>query len=154
MRNLLFIFVLAATAIWAQAPLGIPTAAPPEQAPAAAPQPQGQTPAPGGTQPQAQTPAAAAPQPQTQPQANAAPLSDDSPFELNDASLTEMIRILARRLKINYILDPAVSGKVTIYTYGAVKPVDEMPLLETILRINGFAMVQVGISTASCRLGR
>jgi len=55
-----------------------------------------------------------------------------------------MIRILAQRLKLNYILDPSVKGSVTIYTYGEVKPVDLMPLLETILRINGCAMVKVG----------
>jgi len=55
-----------------------------------------------------------------------------------------MIDILAKRLKINYILDPRVKGTVTIYTYGEVKPVDEMQILETILRINGATMVKVG----------
>src|SRR5207249_1510177 len=49
-----------------------------------------------------------------------------------------------KMLKINYILDPRVQGKVTIYTYGEVKPVDLMPLLQTILRVNNAAMVQVG----------
>ena len=52
--------------------------------------------------------------------------------------------MLAKRLKINYILDPAVKGTVSIFTYGEVKPVDYMPLLETILRVNGAAMVKVG----------
>ena len=61
-----------------------------------------------------------------------------------NASLTEMIDLLAKRLKINYILDPAVKGTVSIFTYGEVKPVDYMPLLETILRVNGCAMVKVG----------
>ena len=61
-----------------------------------------------------------------------------------NASLTEMIDLLAKRLKINYILDPAVKGTVSIFTYGEVKPVDYMPLLETILRVNGGAMVKVG----------
>ena len=63
---------------------------------------------------------------------------------MNDVSLTEMIKILAKMMKINYILDPRVKGTVTIYTYGEVKPVDLMPLLETILRVNGATMVQVG----------
>ena len=45
-----------------------------------------------------------------------------------------MIELLARRLKINYIIDPNVKGNVSIYTYGEVKPVNYMPLLETILR--------------------
>jgi general secretion pathway protein D len=59
-------------------------------------------------------------------------------------TLTEMIDVLAKRLGINYILDPTVRGTVTIYTYGEVKPVDLMPLLETILRVNGATMVKVG----------
>jgi general secretion pathway protein D len=63
---------------------------------------------------------------------------------MNNVSLTEMIDALAKQLKINYILDPRVKGSVTIYTYGEVKPVDLMQLLETILRVNGATMVQVG----------
>src|SRR5579872_179998 len=63
---------------------------------------------------------------------------------MNNASLVEVVDILARSLKINYILDPRVKGTVTISTYGEIKPVDERQFLETILRINGAAMVQVG----------
>ncbi len=48
------------------------------------------------------------------------------------------------RLKINYILDPRVGGAVTIHTYGEVKQVDLMPMLQTILRVNSAAIVQVG----------
>ena len=59
-------------------------------------------------------------------------------------SLVEVIDILAQKLKINYILDPKVNGKVTINTYGDIKPVDVRQLLDTILRINGAVMVQVG----------
>ena len=40
--------------------------------------------------------------------------------------------------------DPRVSGKVTINTYGEIKPVDVRQLLETILRMNNAVMVQVG----------
>ena len=71
-------------------------------------------------------------------------LTENGGFLLPNVSLTEMIDILAKRLKINYILDKGVNGSVTIYTYGEVKAVDLMPLLETILRVNGAAMVQVG----------
>src|ERR1019366_2831445 len=80
------------------------------------PSPPAPAPASAAAPPQTPPPAATPPSPQTQPAI--APLSDDTPFELNDASLTEMIRILAKRLKINYILDPSVKGTVTIYTYG------------------------------------
>src|ERR1019366_2334533 len=126
MRHFLFCLILAGSAGTAALTAQTPPAPPPPQS-----QPEQTAPAP-------------APPVVTQPQAAAPRLSDITPFELNDASLPEMIRILARRLKINYILDPSVKGSVTIYTYGEIKTVDEMPLLETILRINGFAMVQVG----------
>jgi general secretion pathway protein D len=126
MRHFLFCLILAGSAGTAALTAQTPPAPPPPQS-----QPEQTAPAP-------------APPVVTQPQAAAPRLSDITPFELNDASLPEMIRILARRLKINYILDPSVKGSVTIYTYGEIKAVDEMPLLETILRINGFAMVQVG----------
>lgn len=65
-------------------------------------------------------------------------------LNLQNASLTDVIDVLARRLKINYILDPRVKGSVTLNTYGELRAVDVRPLLETILRINGAAMVQVG----------
>jgi general secretion pathway protein D len=64
---------------------------------------------------------------------------------LENVSLAELIDIVARRLKINYLLDPRFKGgTVTIHTYGEVKPTDLMPLLETILRVNGAALVKVG----------
>src|SRR5450755_3045124 len=83
-------------------------------------------------------------QPQNAPATNAPRLTDSGAFIMPNASLTEMIDLLAKRLKINYIIDPAVKGSVSIFTYGEIKPVDYMPLLETILRINGDAMVKVG----------
>jgi general secretion pathway protein D len=90
--------------------------------------------------PQQQQPQGQAPQ--TRP---AAPhLADSRGFLLGGVSLSEMIDILAKMMKINYILDPRVKGSVTIYTYGEVKPVDLMPLMETILRVNGAAMVKIG----------
>lgn len=61
-----------------------------------------------------------------------------------NASLVEVIDILAQKLKINYILDPRVKGSVTINTYGEIKPLEVRQLLETILRINNYALVQVG----------
>jgi len=88
----------------------------------------------------------AAPPRAVQPQTAVAQPRVSVPAGLNltNASLTEVIDILARDLKINYILDPSVSGKVTINTYGELKAVDVRNLLETILRMNNFDMVQVG----------
>jgi general secretion pathway protein D len=92
--------------------------------------------------PTAAAPAAAAAPPATEPAKPAVRVP--AGLNLTNASLTEVIDILARDLKINYILDPKVTGKVTINTYGELHAVDVRNLLETILRMNGFSMVQVG----------
>ncbi len=65
-------------------------------------------------------------------------------LSLSNASLTEVIDLLARQLKINYILDPRVRGGVILNTYGETKDIDTRSLLETILRVNGFGMVKQG----------
>src|SRR5580765_6075415 len=78
------------------APAGTPPATPPAQAPAT-------------------TPATAAP---------AAAGGALGGLNLDGVSLSAAIEILAKNLKINYILDPKVAGRVTINTYGEIKPVD------------------------------
>jgi general secretion pathway protein D len=118
-----------------QAAPAIPAGPPPRQAAPAQP------PAPG---PNAAAPAQAAPAAAPQAPPNAPRLTDNGGFLLNNVSLTETIDILAKQLKINYILDPRVKGSVTLFTYGEVRPVDLMPLLETLLRVNGATMVKVG----------
>jgi len=106
-----------------------PPAAAPAQPPAAAP---------------AQPPAAAPAQPPpTQPAQPA--VTVPGAFNFSGASLLEVINILAGELHINYIIDPTVKGgSVTLNTFGTVRDVDIRPLLETILRMNNLAMVQVG----------
>ncbi len=111
--------------------------APPAQSSPAAPQATAQ-PAPAQTQ---QQPPAAPP---TTPAPPAQGSAAGPVLNLQNASLTDVIDILARHLKINYILDPRVKGTVTLNTYGEVRHVDVRPLLETILRMNGCAIVQVG----------
>jgi general secretion pathway protein D len=93
------------------------------------------TPAAPGAQPPATTPATAP---------AATPAGTLAGLNLDGVSLSAAIDILAQKLKINYILDQKVNGKVTINTYGEIKPVDVRHLLDTILRINGAVMVQVG----------
>ncbi len=65
-------------------------------------------------------------------------------LNVQGASLIDIVDMLARQLRINYILDPRVKGSVIINTYGEMRNVDAHALLETILRINGAAIVQVG----------
>jgi len=121
-----------AAALRAQAPPLIYVPPPPAEAPPAGPA-KPVAPAAQGTQP-ASAPAA-------QPAQVAA---KEGLLSMNDVSLTEFIKILAQMMKINYLLDPKVKGTVTLYTYGEVKPVDYMTLLETVLRINNAAIVKVG----------
>jgi general secretion pathway protein D len=111
--------------------------------PAKQQQPQPAQPAPPQPAEQAK-PAAPEPAPQTARVQETPTPSGGFVLNLQNASLTEVIDILARRLKINYILDPRVRGSVTINTYGEIKQVEVRPLLETILRVNGAAIVQVG----------
>src|SRR5579883_2297436 len=65
-------------------------------------------------------------------------------FNLQNASLPEVIDTLARQLHINYQLDPAVKGGVTLNTYGDARTIDARNLLDLILRINDAGMVQEG----------
>ena len=94
----------------------------------------------------AAAPAEQAPAPTTVPAQTPVTPSHGLTFEIPNGSLTEFIKLVAEELKFNYILDPAVAGKgsVSLFTYGEVKPTDLMTLLQTILRVNGAAMVQVG----------
>jgi len=97
-------------------------------------------------QPQQQPPAAAIPQP-GQPPPAAAPSTPPTVYgglSLNNASLTEVVDMLSRQLKLNYILDPRVKGGVILNTYGDIKTIDPRSLLETILRINGYGIVKQG----------
>ncbi len=62
-----------------------------------------------------------------------------------DAGLFDVLELLARRLGINYVVDPAVrDGTVIVNTYGQVDESDLFPLLETILTMNGAAAVRIG----------
>ncbi len=66
-------------------------------------------------------------------------------FNFDDADIYEVIRVmLGEVLKINYVVDPTVRGKVTIHTEGALTEGDLYHLVETILQLNGLALVKKG----------
>ncbi len=65
-------------------------------------------------------------------------------FRLENADLLQFISLVAARLKINYVVDPSVKGTVTINTAGDLRTEDLLPILETVLRINGATAVQTG----------
>jgi len=65
-------------------------------------------------------------------------------LNLENASLTAVIDQLAQRLKLNLIVDPSVKGSITLNTYGDTSNIDPRNLLELILRINNFGLIQDG----------
>src|ERR1700689_1861060 len=65
-------------------------------------------------------------------------------LNLENASLTQVIDSLAQRLKLNIIVDPAVKGSITLNTYGDTSNIDPRNLLDLILRINNYGLVQDG----------
>ncbi len=65
-------------------------------------------------------------------------------LHLDNANIHQIIRIIGETLGINYIVDPAVQGTVNINTAGNLQRSDLLPVLETILRINGATIAQTG----------
>jgi len=124
-----------------------PAAQPPAQ-PAAQPpaQPAAQPPAQPAAQPPAQQPAAPSVTVAAQPPPPS-PVPQPAQTQLlsfDNVPLRELINLFGRLMKLNFILDPAVDGKVTVHTYGEVRQFEYMPLLQTILRVNNATIVQVG----------
>jgi len=99
--------------------------------------------APGAAPPAQQNP----PGPGSQTQTAQVPSRGPAPVKLrlDHADLLQVINIICNDLlKINYVVDPKVKGIVTVNTAGEFKREDLLPLLETILRINGAALVKTG----------
>jgi len=101
--------------------------------------------APASAKPEAAKPEAA--KPESAPQnitLPPPPAGGDGAVALNleNADLFQVLRILGGELKINYIVDPAVRGTVTINTSGNVSRKDLFGLLQMILEINGAAAVK------------
>ena len=102
------------------------------QDPPPEPNPQ-EVPAPG---PEAATPEAAAGQAPGEP----SPVQ----LQLDNADIYQVIRIIGDALGLNYIIDPSVQGTVNISTSSSLQRSDLLPILETLLKINGATMVQTG----------
>src|SRR5437660_8223556 len=106
MRCLLTL-LLSAAALFGQASPRMVFPPPDEAKPQA--QPPKPTPTPA-------TPGAVSPAPATQPQAGAPAeprLAAEQTFSLGGVSLNELIQVLGKQLKINFIVDPRVKGSVT-----------------------------------------
>lgn len=65
-------------------------------------------------------------------------------FNFDNADLYEVIRTMAEILNINYIVEPGLSGKVTIHTAGEIDKSELFPLFFQILELNGLSAVEEG----------
>jgi len=73
-------------------------------------------------------------------------LNDPSPvqLDLDNVDIYQAIRIIGETLGLNYVIDPTVEGTVNISTSDSLQRSDLLPILETILKINGASMVRNG----------
>ncbi len=92
-------------------------------------------------QPQQQMP------PQIQPHAVEKPVikKDEVSFNFDDADVFSVIQtIFGDVLRVNYIVDPNVKGRVTFRSVAPVAKENVLPLMEVILRLNNIAIVEEG----------
>ena len=81
-------------------------------------------------------------QPTSAPPAPPALAGDGLVLNFENADLREVVRtILGDFLKVDYIYDPRVQGTVSLQTTRKLKPEDVLATLETLLRMNGAALV-------------
>lgn len=72
-----------------------------------------------------------------------APQGEDIVLNFDGADIREVAKtILVDILQESYIIDPRVGGTVNIHTSRAIKRGDLLPMLETLLRMNGAALVK------------
>jgi general secretion pathway protein D len=91
-----------------------------------------------------QNPGNAAAQPA--PQAGAVVQDGSAPIalRLDNQDIHQVIRIIGDALGLNYIIDPTVKGTVNINTSDTLRRSDLLPILESILKINGATMIRTG----------
>lgn len=65
-------------------------------------------------------------------------------LNFDDADLYEVIRTFSEVLKINYIVDPNIRGRVTIHVAGSLGKADILPVFYQILEANGLTAVREG----------
>ena len=132
---------------------------PEAEQPQPTPQPQQAVP---GAQPPQPTPQPQQPVPAIQPQQRGPQVQQPQPvkpalikppsmkkgevsFNFDDADVFSVIQtIFGDVLKVNYIVDPSVKGRVNFRSTAPVAKEDVMPLMEVILRLNGIGVVEEG----------
>jgi general secretion pathway protein D len=123
-------------------PIAQPTAKPPQQTP-----PPVVKPPPAASQPPMAQPQNGQQQIHPQPATPARPASSKGSISLNfdDADVYQVIQtIFGDVLRVNYIVDPRVKGRVTFRSIAPIPTDKVLPVMETILRINGVGVVEDG----------
>ncbi len=103
--------------------------------------------APGAVPPQAMAPGGAgAAAARTPARAGAVRSADGDTvdFEFVQASLDSVVRTIMKELGYSYIIDPQVTGEVTVYTQGRLPRQQLFPILEQLLEMNGYGIVRQG----------
>ncbi|HAM51105.1 MAG TPA: hypothetical protein DCP92_10605, partial [Nitrospiraceae bacterium] len=121
--------------VYAQQPVEQTSPAPqPMQQPAPQPAPEVQQPQPVASQPV--QPILVKPP---------SPRRGEVSFNFDDADVFSVIQtIFGDVLKVNYIVDPSVKGRVNFRSTAPVAKEDVLPLMEVILRLNGIGVVEDG----------
>ena len=82
------------------------------------------------------------PMPASPPRATAVSKGNAS-LNFDDADIYSVIQtVFSEILKLNYIIDPRVKGRVTFRSIAPVAKEKIMPLMEVILRLNGVAIIE------------
>ncbi|MEW5744389.1 MAG: secretin N-terminal domain-containing protein [Nitrospirota bacterium] len=99
-------------------------------------------PAPSPAPSPAPAPAPSPPSPRT-PQQPRQPAPAGSSFFFDDADIFEVAQtVFGEVLKVNYIIDPAVKGRVNFRTTTPIPRDKILPVMEIIFRLNGVAIVE------------
>jgi general secretion pathway protein D len=91
-----------------------------------------------------QQPTPAQAQPGQQPQQAQADPVVPVQLHFNNADLHQVIDVIAGILTINYVVDPSVRGTVNLNSSGDIHRSDLLPILETVLKMNGATMIKLG----------
>jgi type II secretory pathway component GspD/PulD (secretin) len=127
-------------------PIRQPTAQPPQQTPAPVVKPP-TPPAPPVSQPPITQPQNGQQQVRPQPATPTRPVPSRGSISLNfdDADVYQVIQtIFGDVLRVNYIVDPRVKGRVTFRSIAPIPTDKVLPVMETILRMNGVGVVEDG----------
>src|SRR5262245_42564893 len=70
-----------------------------------------------------------------------APLEEGAPLEFRDAELGSVVEAIGTYSGRTILLDPGVSGRITLSAPGPVEPEEALEVLRAALQLSGFTLV-------------